>query len=233
MRRRLVERCFLDDAELYVISNEDITRSVNVSIRFKGFSGGNYIIYDAFENKAVRAYSESGRIDIVLHPYNAVVIILSDMPEVDVIKNDTNKQLEEHELKCTYEIEICSEENLLFFEPYKITDRTINITGKDELPRFSGNIKYKTVFEVDNLNCNILDLGYVGETAEVILNGQNIGVRLFPPYEFDMSKALRTGKNTLEVIVTNSYGYKMRDGFSKWMMFEPSGLIGPIKIKRY
>lgn len=230
---KLIRYCHYihDDAELYVISNEDITRALNASISLKGFNGGNYIIYDAFENKTVRAYSESGRIDIMLHPYNAVVIALSDMSKADFIKNDTNKELEEHELKCTYEIEICSEENFPFFESYKTTDRTINITGKDELPRFSGNIKYKTVFDVDNLNCNILDLGYVGETAEVILNGKNIGVRLFPPYEFDMSESLKKGKNTLEVIVTNSYGYKMRDGFSKWMMFEPSGLIGPVKIK--
>lgn len=74
-------------------------------------------------------------------------------------------------------------------------------------------------------------MGYAGETAEVTLNGINIGVRLFPPYEFDMSDVLKQGENKLEILVTNSYGYYMRDEFSKWMMFEPSDLIGPVIVK--
>ena len=102
-----------------------------------------------------------------------------------------------------------------------------------EYYQFSVNIKYKTLFNSDNCEFNILDLGYVGETAEVILNGLNIGVRLFPPYEFDMSGVLKQGENELEILVTNSYGYHMRDEFSKWMMFEPSGIIGPVKIKKH
>lgn len=221
-----------DDSDIYVISNEDVANIVSSKITLKDFAGGKYILYDAFENNVVKGYSATGEIDVTLYPYNALTIII---PNEDVDDNIVvayqEGNSEDKELQCHYEIEICSEENLPNYKPYKTTKTLANMTGKDALPRFSGNIKYKTVFNSDNCEFNILDLGYVGETAEVTLNGINIGVRLFPPYEFDMSDVLKQGENELEILVTNSYGYHMRDEFSKWMMFEPSGLIGPVIVK--
>lgn len=223
-----------EDGELYMISNEDITRDVTARITVKNFDGGNYIIYDAFENKIVKRHSESGEIDVTLHPYNALAVVIPDRFDgVNTLDIHKEVEMEQKELQCDYEIEICSEEDLPNFEFYKVTDELSNITGKNDLPQFSGNIKYKTVFNSDNYEFDVLDLGYVGETAEVILNGINIGARLFPPYEFDMSNALKEGENELEIVVANSYGYYMRDVFSKWMMFEPSGLIGPVRIKKH
>ena len=221
-----------EDAELYMISNEDIAKDVSARITFKKFNGGNYIIYDAFENKIVKRYSANGEIDITLHPYNALtVVILNEDVDDNIVAVYKEGNLEYKELQCHYEIEICREDDLTGFKPYKTTRILANMTGRSDLPYFSGNMKYKTVFNSDNCEFNILDLGYVGETAEVTLNGTNIGVRLFPPYEFDMSGVLKQGENELEILVTNSYGYHMRDVFSKWMMFEPSGLIGPVIVK--
>jgi hypothetical protein len=48
-----------------------------------------------------------------------------------------------------------------------------------------------------------LDLGGVQVIAEVILNGNQLGVAWKPPYSVDVTKALRPGRNDLEVKVTN------------------------------
>ena len=48
-----------------------------------------------------------------------------------------------------------------------------------------------------------LDLGEVHEVAEVILNGQNLGILWKPPWRVDLTGAARPGKNTLAVRVTN------------------------------
>ena len=78
----------------------------------------------------------------------------------------------------------------------------------------------------------ILDLGYVGEVAELYINGKFVGEKLFPPYKFDISDFIQNGKNEMTIIVSNHNGFAVKDMFSKYLLFEPSGLMGDIKLKR-
>ena len=48
-----------------------------------------------------------------------------------------------------------------------------------------------------------LDLGDVHELAEVHLNGKNLGVVWSPPFRMDISRAIKAGKNKLEIAVVN------------------------------
>jgi hypothetical protein len=70
-----------------------------------------------------------------------------------------------------------------------------------------------------------LDLGEVRDVAEVWVNGKEVGARLWPPYRFDVTSALRPGRNTIRVrvgnVVNNNYGD-----------FQPSGLLGPVTLLR-
>ena len=103
------------------------------------------------------------------------------------------------------------------------------ITGRDEIPHFSGHVKYEAEFETEAGKA-LLDLGYVGEVAELYINDKFVGEKLFPPYRFDISGFLKDGKNKMMVIVSNHNGFAVRDRFSKYLLFEPSGLLGPVKI---
>ncbi len=49
----------------------------------------------------------------------------------------------------------------------------------------------------------LLDLGHVEVLAEVLLNGTNLGVLWTRPFLVDITRAVRTGANLLEVRVTN------------------------------
>ena len=71
----------------------------------------------------------------------------------------------------------------------------------------------------------------IGEVAEVYLNGKELGVKLFPPYTFNISSEDIKDENDLTVIVTNHKGYLMKDEYSAYMPFEASGLIGPVMYK--
>ena len=74
---------------------------------------------------------------------------------------------------------------------------------------FSGTGRYELDFEVpakyarDDLEC-VLDLGAVGNIAEVTLNGRALGVAWMQPYQLDVTGALRGGANHLEILVTNT-----------------------------
>lgn len=73
---------------------------------------------------------------------------------------------------------------------------------------FSGSATYTTTFTlpagVSAAGAAVLlDLGAVREIAEVRLNGQDLGVLWKPPFRVDVTGIAQTGRNRLEVTVTN------------------------------
>ena len=107
------------------------------------------------------------------------------------------------------------------------------MTGRYEKPDFSGHMKYEFTLDVPEIGNYTLDLGYVGEMAELFVNGESSGVRFGPPYRFEIGKFLVSGENQVVVDVANHYGFEKKDVFSKFIMFEPSGMMGPVVLKKY
>jgi hypothetical protein len=74
---------------------------------------------------------------------------------------------------------------------------------------FSGTGRYVLDFQVpagyvgEELE-TVLDLGSVGNVAEVRLNGRLVGVAWMQPYRLEVTEALRSGSNHLEILVTNT-----------------------------
>jgi hypothetical protein len=50
-----------------------------------------------------------------------------------------------------------------------------------------------------------VDLGKVGDLAEVKVNGKDEGITWAPPYRVDITDALKAGANKLEIAVTNEW----------------------------
>jgi hypothetical protein len=71
---------------------------------------------------------------------------------------------------------------------------------------FSGTATYSNEFEISDLTSQItLDLGKVHDLARVTLNGKDLGVLWQPPFTLDISSALKSGKNQLQIAVTNTW----------------------------
>jgi len=213
-----------------MLSNEDINNEINTKLNLSAFNGGKYIEYDAFENKAVIKESD-GEIELSLPPYHSRLIIFGNVDFNGIPKLEKTEIKEEKTLNLEYKISV-AERNEEEFKPYKTTDKLFNITGRDELPHFSGHIKYETEFDAEK-GKYILDLGYVGEVAELYINGEFVGEKLFPPYRFDASDFIKDGKNQMEIVVSNHNGFAVRDFFSKFLLFEPSGLLGEVRLEKY
>jgi hypothetical protein len=54
-----------------------------------------------------------------------------------------------------------------------------------------------------------LDLGAVGDIAEVLVNGKSVGELWKPPYRLDVTAALKPGANTLEIKITNEWNNRL------------------------
>lgn len=146
-------------------------------------------------------------------------------------------------------------------QTFKIkTDTLFSWTDLPAIRHFSGTGSYKISFELPAAYLSpdvklLLDLGKVGNVAEVVLNGKKTGIVWMRDQKLDISAAVRPGVNNLEVKVTNTlinrvssmtkapeipspliarFGTKDKnEGTPREFGFKPlpaSGLMGPVQI---
>lgn len=231
-----------DNTDIYMFVNEDINHTIEAKVKLSAFKGGEYIEYDGFYNKAYKKQSNNSEVSLSIKPYHSLMLICVDVDFEGVNDFSEKKYTKEYILNPQFNISL-AEDNSEEFEYYKTTDKLFNVNGKDFKPHFSGHIKYETEIDFGEVKNNIqkdtlqfeLDLGYVGEVAEVYLNDKLIGTKQIPPYTFEFStKQVNCDDiNKLTIFVSTHKGYKMRDSYSQYMLFEPTGLLGPIKIKGF
>ena len=104
------------------------------------------------------------------------------------------------------------------------------------LQHYSGGVKYRRCFELNDLQESdsvLLDLGDVRTSAEVKINGRSVGVRLAPPFVFDLSEGVKPGGNEIEVEVLNTLANFMSAGPSRYVFKGQtvSGLLGPASLR--
>jgi hypothetical protein len=94
-----------------------------------------------------------------------------------------------------------------------------------EMPaKFSGLLDYtKTVTLPAFTGELVLDLGKVNHFAEVWVNGQHVGAKLWPPHKFP-TNAFHAGSNEIRIRVGNLVN-------NNYNMASPSGLVGPVIVK--
>jgi hypothetical protein len=102
-------------------------------------------------------------------------------------------------------------------------------TRLDGMDSFSGAGWYQRVETIsprwlDGGGRVLLDAGNVREFAEVEINGRPVGVRLWPPFRFDITEALVPGRNTIRLGVTNTRANELTQEKL------PSGLLGPVRL---
>jgi hypothetical protein len=93
---------------------------------------------------------------------------------------------------------------------------------------YTGRLCFRTSFGLTPAMLRqplFLDLGQVGDIAEVTLNGTTLGSRAWAPYVWAIDQICQAGQNQLEVRVTNSMANRL-EGLQR-----PSGLLGPVNIR--
>ena len=102
------------------------------------------------------------------------------------------------------------------------------------LADFAGAVTFTRAINIDDIRGQwVLDLGVVRGTAEVIVNGQSVGARIWSPYQFDISDFVQQGQNTITILVTNTLAPYLA-GHSPTHYApahqEVSGLFGPLVL---
>jgi len=107
----------------------------------------------------------------------------------------------------------------------------------DALRCYSGGAVYTKAFaltrEQTARRC-LLDLGGVGVSCGVAVNGQPERVLTCPPWRLDVSGAVKVGANTLTVTVyntLNNHYQTLPTRYRKPVEEAPSGLLGPVTLR--
>jgi hypothetical protein len=127
--------------------------------------------------------------------------------------------------------------------------------GGDDARRFGGTARYRIEFDLPSTGKGdwLLDLGDVRESARVRLNGRDVATAWSLPFRLRLGSFLKSGRNVLELEVTNLAANRIRDmdrrgvqwkimheinfvniryqpfDASNWDL-KPSGLLGPVRL---
>lgn len=102
------------------------------------------------------------------------------------------------------------------------------------LNNYSGAVAYTRhlVLSADEAQrITALDLGKVTATAELRVNGVEAGVRVAPPWRFDVSGLLKAGENTLTVTVYNTLSNHYQTIPNQYRGQPVAGLFGPVRLQ--
>ena len=231
------------DGQVYFVTNEAPQASIRTSITLK--AKGIPVFYDAMENALqYPPYTQDGEkltLQLKLDAYQSRFIVV--VPDESALPNFTSMPMlcgcSGEGVAVTLEkegwkISASQAPQTHMFQPRNELTSLGNLIVPGGPVDFTGTFRYEREFELPRLPENkdiLLDLGSVYETAEVWINGQCVGSRIAPPYCFRAGSALKQGKNTICVDVTNTLvrqrGQNLLD---RDMIQEPVGLIGPVRV---
>lgn len=228
-----------NDRKIYMLFNENIGRPIDTEIQIEG-QITELLQYDAFRDQIFQIHADNGSYKLHLEPYESVIWIT----------NEDKIQCEEIEKKkLGEEISLNAEWNVKFADSESYPGKWKEVLLKklecvENIPGWenkTGTLRYESTFRLEKVigkkaladTTNIvLNLGEVFEVAEVFVNDKSAGCRICPPYEFNISRLLKQGENKIAIEVTNTLGTSQRNPMSHYLMIEPFGIRGPVKIQR-
>jgi len=225
--------------EVYLFFNEHPTQPIHASVHLK--TGGPLGRYDALTNtfSAFASTDPGGETQLTLHlsPYETALLVsgaavdplLAALPPASAASPAGANELV---LSGPWQIATATARQYPEFVAWGASEVLFDLTRPGTLPGFSGTFRYQTSFEAPApAQLAQLDLGAAFEVAEVWVNGQTAGVRLAPPYQFEIGSFLQPGANRLTIEVTNTLVNAEPDFYSRYATQEPSGLLGPVRLR--
>jgi hypothetical protein len=106
----------------------------------------------------------------------------------------------------------------------------------DGLKAYSGGAWYRKNIniEADDLKNKLeIDLGDIVSSTELFVNRKSAGIKLSPPWTYDITQLAREGENKLEVLIYNTLANNYTSIPTRYRGSIKSGLIGPVLLRVY
>ena len=217
------------DLDCFFLFNES-PRTACEALRFP--VSGEYLALDLLNQTCYRGQAREGRVALTLEPGQSVILVWGGVTREEWFAfPEAPRFTKTQQLDLLWDIGLRESGKDQRFRPFRSHSPLCNITGRHGVPHFSGEILYRTTITLEPKGRALLDLGKVGMTARLFVNGQDLGMRICAPYAWDITQSLVPGENRLEVVAANSLVHRNPDPFSRYMAIPASGVQGPVLLK--
>ncbi len=218
-----------DGKDIYFLVNASCSEIVDTEITLP--KADSYGLYDAMADVTTKLVTTGNKTKVVIKPYNSIIVITN--PE-NAIEGKEEKQLAGEIKFDVFDLEL----NQIATTEAKVENdfrlKPVSNVYRD----FSGELVYKTTFAIDEVPSKAtFEAQYVYECMTVVVNGKELGKKITPPYEVEVTEGLKAGENTLEIRVSTT---ALRDANTKPGIFgkertiiEPTGMFGDVQLKLY
>jgi hypothetical protein len=239
----------VEDADIYFLSNQKpVEQDIKFSFRIKNTMPEIFDAVNGTISKPSYWKYENNNTTCIIHfePNQSLIIVFRKKEIKNINGNRTavkrGKILFENNWKITFD----KNENATIYT----LDTLKSWTSFNDLSikYYSGTAKYVNHFMVKNIsNINIAKISFdsIFNIATIKINGIDCGTLWTPPYELDITKALKPGENKIEIEVTNTWRNRLigdelnPENKTTWYnsAFKlknkpllPAGLVGDVKL---
>ncbi|PLS05408.1 glycosyl hydrolase [Neobacillus cucumis] len=233
---------YIKENNIYMFQNESAHETFSGEIELS--MGESAVVYHGLENKFenLKVNREKGKsiIYLELKPYESCVIFESDenpageaefYSPLSIKLNECEKVLN---LSSEWNYSLVKNKEYPKFGEVNLMKELIPISKEN--PAFTGIIKYeKTVDLEEQPEQGYLSIEYIFEAVEVWINDEYIGMKICPPYQFEVGNYLRKGTNTIRVEVATTLDRdrlnQPEPPFIIWHdPMDPTGMFGKITL---
>jgi hypothetical protein len=225
-----------DGQDAYMFSNEDPSRSYRGALRLP--HQGNLTAYDAMENVlrplACTPDADGTLVQVELHPYESIVLVCDGFEGIEKKAFPSGSQ--ELTLSGPWTLSIAKAKEYPGFHDACTLDE-LHSVGK-LWPDFSGFMRYETSLQLADAPAQAaLSIQDAYEGVEVWVNEAYAGMKICPPYVFDLSGLLKAGQNQVRIEVANTLYRQVSAEQSapnffgaRSLVVEPSGIVGKVRL---
>ena len=231
-----------ENSHLFLFWNEDMWAEIDTFVTLP--ARGRAVFYDGWKNRAFLPVQKGDAVRLKLAPGEPILVCVESGEPEDTGQTGTEAALwqrreslpdydyGDHEwTEVSWEWDIflrgAVEEEFRFYRRGGLSNLA------KELPDFAGAVRYETLLRLSkDETFGMIDLGRVGETAQLWVNEVYCGACVSAPFRFEVGDRLTEGENRIRVEVLNNLGYRERDFFSRYLPLPPTGLLGPVRTNK-
>jgi hypothetical protein len=240
------------NTHIYFVSNQS-GKNIQPQLLFRQ-SGVPIILDPVTVQSQIPAYAKTNTaqnvVELNLAANESKFIVFTEAPEKSIVQkapasiSNTQPTLFDKQWKIYFD-------SSLGGPSLPLKTETLSDISKNENPAvkyYSGSMRYQNTFRVNDVTKTSIGFAEIHDIATVYVNGIDCGTIWTPPYVLDISKAVRKGNNSIEIVVSNTWHNRLLGDaakpnservtytaypfdFSKNKL-QPAGIIGEVKINQ-
>ncbi|MFH1513449.1 MAG: hypothetical protein ABIG45_08875, partial [Bacillota bacterium] len=222
-----------DGTDIYMLFNESLSETYDGTVSFSAC--GSAYLYDAMENGVRQAQSDAEGLHIRLMPYESVFVMFTDLSALAEPLPKTAAG--DRAVDCIWSLSCCEAEQYPNFAPVGQPGTAPDATKL--LPGFSGYLRYDGEFEWREEHRGGVTVVFADayDALSLWIGGIYCGTRICPPYSFDVSAAIRRGRNTIRAEAATTLERRAAHIAQPSPLFNaphplpPIGIVGECRIR--